>query len=275
MIKKSRMMKLNKKQILFYAGIISLSPFLFSFTGYNPSTNKDEIIFVSTYREKQIGRAVAKKVEKKFQSGDPLMQKRVESIGSKLADVCERKDIIYRFKVLMSEKDGFYNAFALPGGYVYIFEDLVNKMEADDEIAAILAHEIAHVAAKHSIQSMQASMGANIVMLLGLGMGADGQDMAQAGDAITRLMMAHSREAELEADKLAVRYLKKAGYDEAGIVRSLKRLKTLRKEGPIRKYTSYRTHPYLSERISRAKMHAYETVDFTSYINLPIANEKF
>jgi predicted Zn-dependent protease len=88
-------------------------------------------------------------------------------------------------------------------------------------------------------------------------------------------MVSYSREAEVEADKLSVRYVKKAGFNPESVINVLEMLQALRKEGPIRRYMHYRTHPYLSERLAKAKIEVRGKMDFDSFINLPEEEENF
>lgn len=239
----------------------------------------DDVIPISVEKEKNIGASVAKQVETKYKEvDDPLIQKRFEEIGERLAAVCDRQELVYHFKVLKAgegEREDYYNAFALPGGYVYMFEPLIEFMETDDKIAAVTAHEIGHVNAKHSVKRLQGSLGANALMILAAVAAQDGRAVAEANEAVTQLMMAYSREDEIEADKLSVKYVKAAGFNPDGVMESLLTLQEWRKEGPERKYTSYRTHPYLSERIATARSDIRGYTDFDSYINLPEQKDKF
>jgi len=243
---------------------------------FNKATGKTGLIFVSTQQEKKIGASVSRQVDEKFEdTDDPLIQLRIEEIGARIASVCERKDLIYRFKVLKSEEKDYYNAFAVPGGYVYIFDTLVNKLKSDDEIAAILAHEVGHIAAKHSIQRLQSGLGMQALMILGMGMRTDRRTLGQAYNALNHLMSSYSRECEIEADRISIRYVQEAGYDAEAVVRVLKLLQHIRKRGKLRNYTLYRSHPYLSERISEARSTVQERTDFDSYINLPMEMNTF
>ena len=243
---------------------------------YNKATEKDSLILISTQKEKEIGRSISKQVKKHYKMTDkPLLAKRVEAIGERLAAVCDRTDVTFRFEVLKAEHEYDYNAFALPGGYIYIFDSLAEEQTSDDAVAAILAHEIGHVAARHSIQKLQGGLGMNALMLLAIGLGTDGRTVAETGDALNQKMSAYSREAELEADAISVKYLKKAGFDPHGIVDSLTFMRKLRKKGPILNYAYYRSHPYLSERIANARAEINGKIDFDSYINLPENEDVF
>lgn len=244
---------------------------------YNISTKKNELIFVPLEKEKEIGNSIARQVSKQFsECDDPLMQKRIEDIGAKIAAVCERKELIYRFKVLKSKEPDNYNAFSIPGGYVFIFDTFIEKLKTDDEIAAVLAHEVGHIAAKDSIKRLQQSIGMNALMLLSVaGARANGEEVQKAGYALTQLMMTYSREAEVQADALSVRYLKAAKYDPEAVVKVLKFMKDQRKKGALRQFAFFRTHPYTSERIAHAQAEVDDAMSFNSYINLPIHEEVF
>ena len=233
----------------------------------------DEIIYISPEKEKRIGESIAGQIDKEYEPAeDPLARKRFEDLGKKLACVCERNNFVYHFKLLRAKKgepeEKYYNAFALPGGYVYMFEPLFNLLGTDDRIAAVTAHELGHINARHASKRIQGTLGANALMLLAMAVSGDSRTAAEASEAITQLMMAYSREDEFEADRYSVKYMKKAGFNPGGVVESLCALKKMRKNGPVMKYMYYRTHPYLSERIAAARSEVKGYTDFQSYINL-------
>ncbi len=243
---------------------------------YNPATKKDDLIFISDDSERAIGAKMSEQVEKTYkESDDSLICARVEKIGERLAAVADRPELRYRFKVLKADEPDNYNAFALPGGYVYIFDALVNKLDTDDEIAAVLAHELGHVAARHSIKKLQSAIGMNALMLLSVGMSRDSKTINDTNYALNQLMVAYSREAEEEADKLSVEYLRLAGYNANAVIEALEFMQYARKKGKLMKYTFFRTHPYISERIARARKEILGYEDFDSYINLPGEGDDF
>jgi predicted Zn-dependent protease len=170
----------------------------------------------------------------------------------------------YAFRVI--DKDDM-NAFALPGGYVFVFKGLVDKVSNDDELAAVIAHEMAHVVARHSIKRLQGGVGYNILRILMAVTGAGRQDIGRIDNAFTQLIMSYSREDEALADKLAIKYLKEAGYDPWAIVSLLKKLQEADKTAPIRSYTGYRSHPYIADRIRMVKQELAGEVDFNDYMN--------
>ena len=253
---------------------LSYSGAAFGFT-FNRATGKDEMIFIAPEKEKKIGASLSKKVLKTFETGDPLLQKRVEHIGARLACWSNRKDITYSFYVIKGKEKETYNAFALPGGYIFIFEELVEKLATDDKIASILAHEIGHIDAKHSVKLAQTAMGMSAVMVLASGLAKDQKTVVEAFDATDQLMFSYSREAEIEADALSIQYLEKAGFAKEAAIEALLLFQDMRKSGPIRDYIFNRTHPYLSERISRVKSDIEGGMNFDSYMNLPEKKDFF
>jgi predicted Zn-dependent protease len=268
--------KKRKTKFIFLSILLSIPFLMGAGMALNPATEEEELIFVSTSKEKGMGRNIDKQVKKHYElEVDPLVQERIEKIGAKLAQGTDRRDVIYYFTVLNHEKDDFYNAFAAPGGYIYIFDDLVDVMETDDKIAAVLAHEMGHIEARHSIKRLQGSLGTTLLMILGSQMKTDGKSFRAANMAIGKLMMAYSRHDEFQADELSIKYMERAGFDPNGTVQSLKTLKKLRKKAPPMKYASYKSHPYLSERIAHLKNAIRGYTDFDSYINIISGKESF
>lgn len=234
---------------------------------YNTATGKEDIFFVDTQKEVNIGKSIAESIEKSKEiklDPDPLMTERVNEIGQKIVSVSDRKEVKYTFRVIDKED---INAFALPGGYVFVFKGLVDKVSKDDELAAVIAHEIAHVVARHSIKRLQGSVGYDILRILMVVTGAGRQDARRIDSAFGQLIMSYSREDEALADKLAIKYLKEAGYDPWAVVSLLKKLQEADKILPIRPYTSYRSHPYVADRIRMVKQELSGEVDFNDYMN--------
>ncbi|MEK7867798.1 MAG: M48 family metallopeptidase [Candidatus Omnitrophota bacterium] len=234
---------------------------------YNTATGKEDIFFVDTQKEVNIGKSIAESIEKSKEiklDPDPLMTERVNEIGQKIVSVSDRKEVKYTFRVIDKED---INAFALPGGYVFVFKGLVDKVSKDDELAAVIAHEIAHVVARHSIKRLQGSIGYDILRILMVVTGAGRQDAGRIDSACGQLIMSYSREDEALADKLAIKYLKEAGYDPWAVVSLLKKLQEADKILPIRPYTSYRSHPYVADRIRMIKQELSGEVDFNDYMN--------
>ena len=234
---------------------------------YNLATKQQERLFYSSAREVNLGRSIAQQIEHNYKvCKDQKLQERISKIGQRLVSVCERKDISYFFTVLDNQR---FNAFALPGGYVYIDKGLIEKTDCDDEIAAILAHEIGHIVARHSIKRLQAALGYNLLSVLAVAAVKDPRFKSGADAAFSQIMLGYAREDEMLADCLAVKYLKEAGYNPEAVVTLLEKLKQLDKQAPLRPliFRYARTHPYLSERISAAKQELYGKIDFNDYLN--------
>lgn len=225
-------------------------------TVYNPATGRREHIFINSAEEVQIGRSLDKQIITTQYPlwNNPIAQRKIKEIGQRVAAVSDRRDIIYYFQVLDSPD---YNAFALPGGYIYIYRGLYDHLK-EDEIAAVLAHEIGHIAAKHPVKQMQSALGYNLIAsLVFLGMGNENPELAREVGALSDtffdlLSKGYGREDELFADKLSVKYLRASGYDPNAMVRSLEFLS--KEQGPGgRVFEVLSTHPRLDERIKKVK----------------------
>jgi len=254
------------------ASLVSLCIFVFMSllsgctTEYNLVTKEEEIYFYSTDREVALGRAVVRQVEKEYKVMDnPVYQRRVENIGRKIVAVCDRKDVDYYFGVL---DDDEVNAFSLPGGFIYINKGLIDKVANDDELAGVVAHEVAHIVARHSIKKLQAMQGYNILSILIAGGTRSQSAVAAADEAFTQVMLGYAREDELLADQLATRYLRAAGYNPEAMVKFLEKLDEVNKRRPLRPKTYYKTHPYVPDRVRIVREELGERMTFTDYINI-------
>jgi len=235
-------------------------------TEYNVATKQEEIYFYSTDREVAMGQSIARGVAKteKFAS-DPLMQKRLEDIGKKIAAVCDRKDIDYHFYVLDADE---INAVSLPGGYVYVNRGLIEKVSNDDELAGVLGHEIGHIVARHSIKKLQGSIAYSLLRVLVAQMPQGGQAGDAADLAFVSIMSGYSREDELLADQLGTRYLLAAGYNPRCMITFLEKLEADQKRRPLQPKSYFKTHPYVPDRVRVVKQELGEKMDFDDYINI-------
>ncbi len=235
-------------------------------TEYNLATKQEEKFYYSTDKEVQMGQSIDRRVGKELKfSADPLQQKRTEDIGKKIALVSDRKEIDYHFRVL---DDDEVNAVSLPGGYIYVNSGLLEKVANDDELACILAHEIGHIVARHSIKKLQAMQGYSILRVL-VAVAPGTAEVGNAADAaFTQFLLGYSREDELLADQLGARYAKLAGYDPHGMITFLIKLQDINRRIPIRERSYYKTHPYVPDRIRVVKQELGEQIDFGDYINI-------
>ena len=194
---------------------------------------------------------------------DQSLQDRVNRIGQRLAAVSDRRELVYFFKVLDLEP---VNAAALPGGYVYVNRGLIKKVKSDDELACVIAHEIGHIASRHQIKRLQAGLGYSLLQALAVAARVDPKAIRGAGIAATQLFLAYSRSDELQADRLGVRYAKRAGYDPRAMIAFLEKLKEVEREKPApRAYL--RTHPYVSDRIRVVREEVEGKIAYEDYIN--------
>ncbi len=188
----------------------------------------DTQLAISESKEIAIGREADPQVRKEYGVYDnPALQAYVNEIGQRLAQNSHRSNLQWTFTVVDSPE---INAFALPGGYVYITRGLMAYLNSEAELAGVLGHEIGHVTARHGAQQQAQSqvvgIGAIAMEVLGqvyLGRGGAGQVASQAGQGLW--LLPNSREHELEADRLGAEYLQRIGQDPATMITVLKVLK--------------------------------------------------
>lgn len=237
---------------------------------FNLATQQEEYTITSDVKEVEMGRKIARRVRRELTvSADEPTQERVRRLGARIVAVCDRKDLVYTFTVV-EDKD--VNAFSLPGGYVFINDGLIKKTSSDDELAGVLAHEVAHITARHAIKRYESSLGLQIVQLATL---ASRQPAAAGGVgvAMRAAQLAYAREDELAADRLAVKYLRAAGFEPKAMLAFLEVI-----HDANQKQTAYlprgvvrpqygRTHPYVPERIREVKEAIFGVADYIDYLN--------
>ncbi|MEW6096375.1 MAG: M48 family metallopeptidase [bacterium] len=212
--------------------------------------DRQESIFISTQQEVAIGEHVVKQIEKENKILDnPTLTQYVNNIGQNLANVCFRKDIKYHFKIIDSE---IINAFALPGGFIYIYGGALAAMDNEAQLAAVLAHEIGHVAARHGVKQLQKTQAYSILASILLKNEKEGiQELSNI--AANLVFLGYSRKAEFEADELGIHFTYQAGYDPRGMLEFFEKLKQKEKEDPSKLTLLLRTHPLTSDRITKVE----------------------
>jgi len=219
----------------------------------NPVTGNKDLVLMSEQDEIAMGEQVnAQVMQKERTYGNVELQQYVQYVGSKIAARSHRPNLNYRFTVLDS-KD--VNAFALPGGHIFVTRGLLAYLNSEAELAAVLGHEIGHVTARHAVRQHSAtqltSIGAAIGSAFIPGMGQAGYQLAGAlGEAMLR---GYGREHELEADRLGAEYLARTGYDSDAMLavigalksQELLELRLAREEGrePRVYHGLFSTHP--------------------------------
>ena len=175
----------------------------------------------------------------------------VQDLTDKLAAVCQRREIDYKAHVVVSDE---INAFAVPGGYLYVNLGLIRAAENESELAGVIGHEIGHVVARHGAKHLTQQLG--LVALLGLVHGEDSSRLEEVVGAVVAvggqgLMLKYSREDELESDALGVRNLCDARMDSSGLAGFFGKLLEESGRGEPRLLRLLSTHPPTEERIRR------------------------
>ena len=199
-------------------------------------------------KEQKLGKKLSENIEKKHEViEDPQKNLLIKQIGNKLAKVSELKGMNYHFKILNIEGP---NAFSIPGGYVYATYDLFDYIHSDDELAGILAHEIAHVIHNHALKQTRDNTKFTLLTILGVLLTGE-PDVAVLGKLTTiTLLNQYSREYEEEADLTAINLLIKAGYNPVGFLTFLERLYTREMFKPEVNLGIFQTHPETENRIN-------------------------
>lgn len=210
--------------------------------------------FYSPEKEMALGRQLAQEVERQAKIvDDPLISEYINRLGQNLARNSDAK-VPFTFKLIDGPE---LNAFALPGGYVFVYTGLIRIADEEDELAGAIAHEIAHVAARH--MTCRATKGeiADIASIFGSIMGGGGWTgyavRQAAGLGVPMTFLSFSRHDESEADYLGVQYMYAAGYDPAGAVSIFEKLESLQRQHPGVISRAFATHPMDADRIAKTE----------------------
>jgi beta-barrel assembly-enhancing protease len=248
---------------LFSASLALLIALTFVMPGFATDKKKDPdeignrdvgkgVNWYSIEKEIALGKGLAQDVERQAKIiDDPIIAEYVNRIGQNLVRNSDAK-VPFTIKVIDSED---VNAFALPGGFFFVNSGLILKADNEAELAGVMAHEIAHVAARHGTR--QATKGQLInygsIPLIFLG-GWTGYAIRQGlGVAIPMGFLSFSRGMESEADMLGLEYMYKAGYDPSSFVDFFEKIQTLEKKKPGTMSKVFSTHPPTDDRIKKAQ----------------------
>jgi len=189
----------------------------------NPATGTPDIVLMSESAEIEMGKEMHEKLIKSMPIyQDEKLTEYVNSIGQKIVKNSHRPDIEYHFTIIDAPD---INAFALPGGYIYINRGLLSYLDSEAQLAAVLAHEVGHVTARHVVRQDSARKGASVLSVLSVfttGSSAIGDVTNLWGTAAVK---GYGREMELEADGLGADYLFSSGYDPHAMVETIGVLK--------------------------------------------------
>ena len=230
----------------------------------NPATGKRTLILMSWEQEKQLGLEAAPLMTDQFggEVPDATATDYTREVGMKLTTGVEEAvpDLDWEFTLVNSP---VINAFALPGGKIFMTRGLAEKLSSEAEFAGVLGHEIGHVTARHSNQQMSAQLGLNFALgaaAVAVGVSDPDSDVRRYGQVgipaiavgSNLFLLKYGRDDETEADLLGMRYMTRAGYDPAGQLRVMQVLQQA-SEGSGRPPEFLSTHPYPESRIERIK----------------------
>jgi len=210
---------------------------------------------VSTQQEVQLGADYAAQINRQLPMlNDASTVSYVNQIGRQMARIADPRGIQYNFYVVNSD---VVNAFAVPGGHVYVNRGLIEHADNLSEFAGVLAHEIGHVAQRHSIEQLQRAQNANLGLsvLYGVLLGRNPSGLEQAGIQVggSAVFAGYGRDAEREADAVGVGYMVRAGYNPNGMVTFFQELLELQQRQPSRVEQWFSTHPTTQERVDNTR----------------------
>lgn len=212
-----------------------------------------------TPQEQKLGEEAIKEFEPKVKiAPDHPDLPKLRAIVAHLATVTERPKVTYTIKVVQDDEP---NAFTFPGGFMYVTTGLLKLAQSEHELAAVLAHEIAHNSRLHALRMLrkEGQLSIPVVLAMLASIFAKGETAGQAAQIVSQvvqvIMLGYSREMEREADEVAFAYLQKAGFNPVGLLTFFEKLERLEKRTPpvvlLPRY--WTTHPALDERIEAIK----------------------
>lgn len=218
----------------------------------NPVTGRRELSFVSEAQEIQMGRDYDKQIVAEMGLyQDDAMQRYVQDLGARLAAGSERPQLPWTFRVI---DDPVVNAFALPGGFIYVTRGIMAHLNTEAQIAGVLGHEIGHVTARHSVQQMTSQTLAQAGLVVGVLLKPELADYAGlASGALGVLFLKFGRDDESQADELGFRYMRGQRYDPrelAEVFGTLERVSAASGGGRVPEWAS--THPDPANRLEKA-----------------------
>lgn len=227
----------------------------------------DFVVVGSNESERETGNYVYERLKEQdaIYRSDTLTRY-VDNIGSRIAVYSDRDEIEYEFYVLRTFE---INAFAAPGGFIFVTRGLLNEMEHEAELAGVLAHEVGHVAARHHAKRKQLQFAS---LLASLAVASQGGARAAQGGLMAGqvVQLGYSRSQERQADRLGLEYSARAGYDPRGLIKFLRTLSDIQGQIPVREMVFLQTHPYLVDRIGSARVNIQNYLDLVS--DTPMVN---
>jgi len=221
-------------------------------TVYNPATGREEVYFIDDAQEVSMGKAMASEIKKESKLiYTPKDINFINKIGAKIAKVSDRNYLNYEFYIL--DEEGM-NAFTLPGGFIFLNKGLLDQAN-EDEVAFVIAHEIGHTAARHSVKRLQASLGVNFILSFALRSVESSSIESAIGIVYNVVSLGYSRQDELLADSLAVRYTKASGYNPKAGLTLMEKLSI--DQNNDFSLTFLRSHPPAEQRAQNIRRQVY------------------
>ena len=245
------------KRRLWHKGMFkSILPLLLPLGFLTGCATISHLNLISTEQELEMGRQFSEEVDREIDLiGDRTVVTYIDHLGQLLASHSRRADIPYTFKVVDTDQ---VNAFALPGGYLYINRGLITTAKNESELAGVVAHEIGHVVGRHGARQISKQVGLQVLLaaVAGEAPGLSRQvasEVAGLGAGLT--LLKYSREAENEADAYAVQETYDAGIDPEGAASFFEKLLALHEKEPEAKGFArlFLTHPPTQERIENVR----------------------
>ncbi len=237
--------------------ILGLSLFIGLYScATNPVSKKKQFVLMSEEQELAIGKSMDPQIIKEYGLyDDPELQNYVDMVGQKIAKTSERPELFYHFKVLNSP---IINAFALPGGYIYITRGILALLNSEAELAGILGHEVGHVTARHAVQQYTQAQSYQIMATVASIFVPEfrNRSLQQLADiAATGIIRGYGREMEMESDRLGIKYSYRARYNPKAVpdFLSILKLASKDKEESGVFHGLFATHPDTTKRINAAK----------------------
>jgi predicted Zn-dependent protease len=235
-------------------GLLAFAAAVLPACATNPATGKREFSLMSEAQEIQLGKEMDPQVRQEMGVyEDAALQRYVSNIGMQLARASERPNLPWQFTVV---DEPAVNAFALPGGYIYVTRGILAYLHDEEQLAGVLGHEIGHVTARHSAQQYTQQQSAGIgLTLLGIFVPEARPYQGLAETAFGLLFLKHGRDDELQADRLGVQYAAKGGWDPAGVAGMLRTLQRLdAASGSNRGVPNFlSTHPAPGDRVQQVQ----------------------
>ena len=232
--------------------LAAATAFLVSGCAANPATGKNQLNFYSEASEIQMGREADAEISKQMGVlDDPELQAYVSRLGKELAAKSERPGLPWTFRVM---DDPMVNAFALPGGFIYVTRGILGHLSSEAELASVLGHEIGHVTAQHSMNQMSKAQLAQGGLLVGSILSPEVASAADlAGTGLQLLFLKYGRDDERQADDLGLRYMVNSGYESREMPKVFELLNAVsRREQGGRVPSWLSSHPDPGDRAERA-----------------------